>query len=583
MSDVRSATHLVDDFAKHFSAAAGDARGYFVRPRRAPGVAAPAPKRHAVFVIHGISPTQQYAIQDQTAISLQSFLNAMERFNEVQRPWKATVHWPTVAPGADGASLKPSALRVHHADDDPHAPHSTVYDVYEGYWSPLSKGKTTIASAMRWILNSTFLPTSSTARIPCTKRKAAWDLWYVAAILKFIAVMAVIGTLLAIAAWDRFIPLALPAGLASTLTLGKFAANPIGQALTLEPWSYVELALDVLVVYVIAQLVVLVRTAAKAKGRSDELRGDAGHSHAFGDAAIANATFRRWATAALLVTLIVLLAAAGLVAYSFGHLTGTRAAEFAWYSLCVVLAVAAYSLARAAADFAVEDVLGDVQIYTTHDCNASYFAIRQAIIERVGDALVGVLRAVPDARMAVDPRLHPPVPYYDSVHVFGHSLGSTIGMDVLIRLRQMVEEGALTPQQWGRVRSFTTFGAALEKTKFLFDVRQPTQSAAQDQWQNDVYGRFFTRDAGTLDRPDNVAGTYWSNLWYFHDIVANAIRSYESAVEPGASFAWTDGQPRKICENHRLEHPRPFYAWVHSDYLNDPLFWQRVAPVIGRV
>ena len=42
------------------------------------------------------------------------------------------------------------------------------------------------------------------------------------------------------------------------------------------------------------------------------------------------------------------------------------------------------------------------------------------------------------------------------------------------------------------MRSLTTFGTALEKTRFLLDVRNPTVSAAQQQWQNDSYGRFFT-------------------------------------------------------------------------------------------
>jgi len=155
-------------------------------------------------------------------------------------------------------------------------------------------------------------------------------------------------------------------------------------------------------------------------------------------------------------------------------------------------------------------------------------------------------------------------------------------MDTLISLRQMVQEGSLIAEQWKRIRSLTTFGTALEKTRFFFDVRQPTINAAQDQWQNDVYGRFFTQDPSTLQRADNASGIYWSNLWYFRDIVANEIVSYEADVQAGsASFAWSPSQPpRLICANSELPHKRGRFAWVHSDYLSDPLFWQGVGPVI---
>ena len=152
-------------------------------------------------------------------------------------------------------------------------------------------------------------------------------------------------------------------------------------------------------------------------------------------------------------------------------------------------------------------------------------------------------------------------------------------MDVLISARQMVQEGLVDEQQWKRIRSFTTFGTALEKTRFFFDVRQPTISAAQDQWKNDVYGRFFTRDFSTLREPDNTKGIFWSNIWYLRDIVANAIVSYASDVKVGTSFRWQDS-PREICQNYELPHERPRFAWIHSDYLNDPMFWEKVALVI---
>jgi hypothetical protein len=70
----------------------------------------------------------------------------------------------------------------------------------------------------------------------------------------------------------------------------------------------------------------------------------------------------------------------------------------------------------------------------------------------------------------------------------------------------------------------------------------PTINAAQDQWENDVHGEFFTKDQVVLGNRDNSRGIYWSNLW---------------------------------------SHPRPRFAWVHSDYLQDSLFWDKVTPVVS--
>jgi len=97
-----------------------------------------------------------------------------------------------------------------------------------------------------------------------------------------------------------------------------------------------------------------------------------------------------------------------------------------FYIASLAISIAFLQLARSIADFAVENVLGDIQIYTTHDCNSAFYAIRQQIISSVASALNGVLSAVVDEKAEVLE------PYYDAVHIFGHSLGSTVGMDVLI-------------------------------------------------------------------------------------------------------------------------------------------------------
>src|SRR5262249_29108268 len=199
----------------------------------------------------------------------------------------------------------------------------------------------------------------------------------------------------------------------------------------------------------------------------------------------------------------------------------------------------------------------------------TYYAIRGAIIATVAIALRGVLNAVSAQKAPEGGAASEQEPYYDAVHVLGHSLGSTIAMDVLILLRQLIEENSLADRQWERIRSFTTFGTALEKTRFFFDVRHPSLNAAQDQWQDDVYGRFFTKELTALNGSTNAEGIYWSNHWYFRDVVSNAIVSYRSDC-PVGSFQFVNA-PRPICENFQIPHQGFLFAWVHSDYLGDPL------------
>lgn len=66
-----------------------------------------------------------------------------------------------------------------------------------------------------------------------------------------------------------------------------------------------------------------------------------------------------------------------------------QAVLITWSAAVLLAAVGMLQAARALADLAVEDVLGDVQVYMTHDCNAEFFAIRPTIIDTVTDALLG--------------------------------------------------------------------------------------------------------------------------------------------------------------------------------------------------
>ncbi len=521
-------------------------------------------------------PHTALCLSDQVASAFQGYLNAREAVAASGLAWKAAVHWPkATAPSADGAAVLPSALRIYcnkagGPTDDPDDPKATVYDVYEGYWSPLSKGKVGIVSALRWLLNATFLGTSSTANIPATLAKLLWDAGYVVAMLLFALLACAAALALGLFSWWRLSEL-IPLG--GGASFWAVLQNPLGSVMTTPPALYGEFAVDLLVAYVLAQIVVAYRVNAKRRDRTSELRSDCSDGGMFVTDELRANKFHRTVLWILWGALVPLVAAAFAIAWGQGQLGRADVPSFLLYSALVFLAIGFSQAARAMADFAVANVLGDVEVYTTHDANSALYSVREQIIQSVAGALLGVLSAA-NAEPGTSG------PYYDRIHVLGHSLGSSIGLDVLIRLRQMVAEGAIAEANWNRVRSFTTFGTALEKTRFFFDVRHPTLNAAQDQWENDVYGRFFSNEDRVLKEPDNAGGVYWSNYWYFRDVVANEILSYTSDVKVGATFQWSSAQ-RFICKNYPLANAAPFWVWIHSDYIADPEFWKALGKVLA--
>jgi hypothetical protein len=536
--------------------------------------AAASPRPIAIVGVHGISPQQQYAFQDQLATGLLGYLNALEQDARSNLKWIATPYWPRVSPGEKNPVLKPSALRLHRNDElDPETPHGRVYDVYEGYWSPLSKGKTNIASLLAWLLRCTFLATSSTARIPASWAKLRWDVGYLLGALSIALVCLALAFTVGTFAWGQFLVLfgvaTEPRPLFDFAAFAAVALHPLDELKKL-PWlGWVQLGLDVVLSYLAYQLYVVTRTRVQTHARTVELRRDGTKGGRFEQQTIDAEDFQR-RMAILFGAVVVLLLVLDIVLLEVVHHTGI--VPVLWHGVWLLAAIALFQKARSIADFVVEDVLGDVQVYCTHDANSAFFSIRQQIIEAVTKAALGALKAVD--------RAGGERPLYEKIHVAGHSLGSTVALDVLIRVRQFVEEGSVAPDEWARIRSFTTFGTALEKTRFLLDVRNPTVSAAQQQWKNDTYGRFFTLERSALAGAGNADGIFWSNHWYFNDIVSNGIVSYRSDVYPGPSFAWAAAtSDHAICEDNQIANARPLWEFVHGDYIGDPLFWNSVGPV----
>ncbi len=528
-----------------------------------------APKT-AIFGIHGISPIQRYGFQDQLAEGLLNALNLAE-----PGKWTSLAYWPQIEPVTGLPGLRATALRVCRVGEPPadapaddeqdgdREPSGPVFDVYEGYWSPLTKGRTNAASLGAWLVKCLLSGASATASIPASVGKLRWDFGYIGTLLAGGALGVLVALFLGLTGLTQFTS---AFGIASPGA--AFFVNPLATVLKLPLPAFAVLALEGLAAFVTVELFALI---GSSRGREQQRTGMARQAAAGKHLKATMIASKRWHRAAIRIA--VVLAALLLAAAVAIPLVWLHQPQVLWASLLLVAAAAVLRAARWLLDFAVTEVLGDIQVYTTHDTTATDFAVRELVITTVATSLLAVLRA----RDASGEK-----PLYDRVHIAAHSLGSTIAIDVLIRLRQLFLEGAVRPDEWSTLRSLMTFGTALEKTRFFFDVRYPTPTARYDQWQNDVYGSLFTAERPALDTGQ---GIYWSNVWYFEDIVANEIVSYTSDVEAGkANFVWSKdhgGRPgeRTICANVRLPSLWSRWQFIHGNYLGDTRFWDVALPV----
>lgn len=518
-----------------------------------------AKRKIAVIAVHGIGPAQRYQIQDELA---SQFKNALEASSS---GWNCDVFFPTLNQQPGAAQAFASALRIYQGSDKENPPH-TVFDIYEGYWSPIDKNRTGAGSVVSWIFKSTFIPLSTNARLPATGKKLFFDLTYtLAAILTL--VLAGAAALAAASLTYSWLTQSTDAKHAISFgeLFGDIVRNPGALVSGFRPWTIWSMALGLLGGYALAQFIVsFVSLGAR----------DAKPATKFAQDEQTRFSVWRVITRSVLAVIGALLLAAACVLPQEGRLPF-------WMHFVPLGFLASALFLRsyfALANDAFANRFGDIQIYTTRDNNSEFYGLREQIIETVQRTVTQVLSTVDDHAPKENGRFPPA---YERIYVLGHSLGSTIALDVLIRLHELVEGDTLDEADWRRIRALVTFGTSLEKTKFFYDVQNPTLSQTYQQWRDDVDGHLFTRDKSILskDTPQtglDPLGIFWANYWYFHDLVANEIRTYQSSIQAGKTISNLTRlkEERIIAQNIELKgrfaanHP-----WVHSDYLTDPNFW----------
>lgn len=527
-----------------------------------------------IVVVHGVMPHPRYEIQDQTAQALAGALTK-------HRPPGAGESWAVDVLNPAPTSSKPpsppptydpkttiSRVRLTNAMGE--VPGTDVFDVLEAYWSPLDKNKTNWTSVLSWLLSTIFVPANTTARYMASWNKTCFDIGYVLAA----AAIGIGALLLAFCiALDGFQQVVAIAGTGTgtkteapgLTTLWSIFVNPsaIGQFLTVQAIGL--LACAAIGGFTFMQAVRAMISVAKQH------------------AALSVIPVQFWSRvgfiAILLVLSTLLLAAAALCPLR----PPPNGVAMGWVAISFTEAALLFEVGRALMESFVVNFFGDVQIYTTHDENSEYFALRNAMLDLVTKT-IGEVTSV----AAADGKKP-----YNRVHVLAHSLGSTIAMDALIRLYDLKEQGAYGEEDFARIRSFVTFGSPLEKTKYFFDIANPSQSLSFVQWRNDSYGVLFSDNRDALRYPNGAGeGIFWMNFWYFLDPVANQIDSYRSFLVPGDKLADASrirasietaakgathvAVGRQICLNER--HPGIINPFVlrfipHGDYLGDPWFW----------
>lgn len=489
-------------------------------------------RKVAIVTIHGVGPQQRYVMQDTVAGELADRLT-----QRTDHKWAPEVFYPGVNEQNGSAQSYGSALRVQREDGTA----GTVFDVYEAYWSPIDKGHTNVRAVFSWILKTLFVPLSTTARLPAGWKKLLFDGAYTA--LAMIALLLLLVAAVFLTTWGYSIlaPGHVPEVASQWQAVMTVITSPAALFQNFEPTYFAAIIAAFTGIYLFLQVLVAARQWFQHPRASWRESFESPYA---------------WWQGVASFVVVVLAAVLAYVAHRLvgGGVEPTKALiAAAGGALALRLAL---SLAN---DFFVNRI-GDVQVYTTRDWNSDLHTLREKITETAQRTIQQVL----DSH---EHHMFGKTPTYERVYILAHSLGSTIAMDALIRLHQLFQAGTLPKKDWQRIRGLVTFGTALEKTKFFFDLAHPSFSQSYDQWRGQVYGTIFSNDPKELMKATEEI--YWTNYWYFTDIVANEIQTYRN----GHKKLHANGKAEQICRNVRLASRFPRVLWVHGDYIQDGALW----------
>jgi hypothetical protein len=366
--------------------------------------------KHAAILIHGIGQEQRYEIMD-------DFVQGLNLLGVVR---KVDVVFPRVQHG--DANLVAHAKRVTF--DDPARP---ALDVFEVYWAPLTKGRTTLNSLLGWFMLNTFIP-GRMLHFPGAKNRFVTG--YVLSVLGLVAIA--VGALI----YELY-------ATGARLPLGLMDKGVVAALGTLGWW---RILLTFLGTYL----------AFQAAYRIGELYKDWRGPNTPGISG------RDRVREALVDARLLLFSLGGF--FLFRALVRTPFYDFA-------LVYTGYRLVALWLRNYFVNYAGDIQVYVTRDENNGRYAARVAVLSQAVEVITNVLRSREN---------------YERVTLLGHSLGSVIGLDVIRELATRVRAGQLPQGAFGRLVAFVTYGSPLEKTLFFFGRGAPRDDGGIDNFQQHV-------------------------------------------------------------------------------------------------
>jgi hypothetical protein len=493
--------------------------------------------KRAVVAVHGIGQHQPYETVSALADGLARIAG--------EHGAAAAVEQIVPAPQPDGAAPPGRIYRVvTSADPD------TFVDIYEAYWAPLTAGLTNFLGIVWWLFLNTFIPSRLLSR-PNTK--GLFDVGASALTLAIIgaAYYALFGAFVettsavigafgvpavsgapSVPAYSPHLSFDVGRGLAGTaaswrilsagwsapsrLPLGVLSIDTLGRILS--PVTLVWLLATAAGVYALFQFVYRVGEVTADLGRVVD--------HALGN-------------------LIILAASAFVYLLAIGSVTP----EFFTYGYVYV----GFRLVNLSIKKYFVDYIGDIEVYVGRDSKSARFTAREAIRGRAVDALRAALTSRED---------------YADVLVLGHSLGSVVGLDALREVRRQAGT-ALPFDAFRRLSAFVTFGSPLEKTRFFFDRVSPRDPGRWTEFLRDVQQTFLVlMPAAAAGGPREVQHRiHWLNYWYFADVIANSLESYNDPRLPTLVQATRLPQPGRS-------------PWVHSAYFDDDRFLRAVYAMV---
>lgn len=352
--------------------------------------------RHAAILIHGIGQEQRYEITD-------DFLQGLR----LVRNFDSEVVFPQVE-RAD-AGLVTHATRVTYRGSL-----NPPLDIFEVYWAPLTKGRTTLNSLFGWLLLNTFIP-GRMLRFPSAKNR--FILYYAISALVLVGVALGVIVFLLQSTAARLGP-----------ELGQKGVLGLLEAL-----GWWRILLTIGGTYL----------ALQGFYRAGELYKDWRGPRAAG------ITPRDRTREAIIDALL-------LAAFCAGFLLLRTLVHTPFYDFAFAYAV--YRLVALGLQSYFVNYIGDIQVYVTRDENNGRYVARVAVLSQAVQVLASVLTSPEN---------------YESVALLGHSLGSVVGLDAIRELATRVNSGQIQQSDFSRLTNFVTFGSPLEKTLFFFDRGVP--------------------------------------------------------------------------------------------------------------